>query len=83
MYDLVLKMGKIIDGTGNCWFCRDLGILNGRIKKIGTIEEESKRILDISNHVFCPGFIDIHSHSDITAPIDPRSESKVTQGVTT
>jgi N-acyl-D-amino-acid deacylase len=83
VYDLVLKNGKIIDGTGNCWFSGELGILNGRIKKIGTLEEESKKTLDISNHVVCPGFIDIHSHSDITSLIDPRSRSKVMQGVTT
>jgi len=83
VYDLALKNGNIIDGTGSCWFCGDLGILNGRIKKIGTIEEESKRTLDISNYSVCPGFIDIHSHSDITALVDPRSESKVMQGVTT
>jgi len=83
VYDLVLNNGKIIDGTGNYWFFGELGILNGRIKKIGTLEEESKKTLDISNHVVCPGFIDIHSHSDITSLIDPRSRSKVMQGVTT
>jgi len=77
VYDLVLKNGKLIDGTGARWFPGDLGIVNGRIKKIGTLEEESKRTLDISNHVVCPGFIDIHSHSDITCLIDPRSRSKV------
>ena len=83
MYDLILRKGKIIDGTGNCWFPGDVGILNGRISKIGQIEEDTKKILDVNDLVVCPGFIDIHSHSDITALVNPRSESKIMQGVTT
>lgn len=83
MYDLILRKGKIIDGTGNCWFAGDVGILNGRISKIGQIEEGAKKILDVNDLVVCPGFIDIHSHSDITVLLNPRSESKIMQGVTT
>jgi len=83
MYDLVLKNGKIIDGTGNPWFHADVGILNGKIQNIGQICEDSASTLDVRNLVVCPGFIDIHSHSDISTLVDPKAESKVMQGVTT
>jgi N-acyl-D-aspartate/D-glutamate deacylase len=46
MVDLVLRKGKIIDGSGNCWFAGDIGIRGGRIRKIGRIEEDAKRILE-------------------------------------
>lgn len=83
MYDLILKNGKIIDGSGNPWFRGEVGILNGKIKNIGQISGDSTCILDINNLVVCPGFIDIHSHSDISVLVNPKAESKIMQGVTT
>lgn len=83
MYDLILKNGKIIDGSGKPWFCGEIGILNGKIKNIGKISGDAISTLDINNLVVCPGFIDIHSHSDISALVNPKAESKIMQGVTT
>ena len=82
--DLIIKNGKIIDGSGNPWFNRDLGISGGRIKNIGNLStEESTSFIDAKGLVVAPGFIDMHSHSDFSLLVNPRAESKVRQGVTT
>lgn len=80
MYDLILRNGMIVDGSGNCWFVGDIGIKAGRIREIGRLEGDANTILDVSDLVVCPGFIDIHSHSDITPLVNPKSESKIIQG---
>jgi N-acyl-D-amino-acid deacylase len=64
-YDLVIKNGHIIDGTGNPWYNADIGIINGRIRKLSRIPlKTSKRIINAKRLVVCPGFINVHSHSD-------------------
>jgi len=84
MFDKVLKGAKIVDGTGNPWFKKDLGIKNGRIERIGKIDESmGRRILDVEGLVVCPGFIDIHSHSDMNILTNPRATNKISQGITT
>jgi N-acyl-D-amino-acid deacylase len=83
MYDMILKNGKVIDGAGNCWFAADVGIGEGRINAVGKVRGESRTVLDVSGLVVCPGFIDIHSHSELSAIVNPKSDSKVMQGVTT
>jgi len=82
-YDYVLKKGKILDGTGNPWYYADMGIDEGFIHKIGWIEEKPAAIIDATGLVIAPGFIDIHSHSDLPVVIDPLAQSKIRQGVTT
>lgn len=82
-FDLAIVNGRILDGTGNPWFRADIGIKNGKIEFIGKIKESSAEIIiDAKNLIVCPGFIDIHSHSDFTVLVDPKAESKVMQGVT-
>jgi len=84
MYDLIIKGGKIIDGTGNPWFYGDIGVKDGKILKVGKLSfEDCKYLIDAENLVVCPGFIDMHSHSDLVPFINPYMESKVRQGVTT
>ncbi|MCI2425701.1 D-aminoacylase [Candidatus Acetothermia bacterium] len=84
VFDVILKNAKIIDGSGNPWFWGDLGIANGRIEKIGKIKtEEAVELKDLKGLVVCPGFIDMHSHSDLPILVNPTAESKVMQGVTT
>jgi len=84
MLDLVIKNGRIVDGTGNPWFKQDVGIANGKIVKIGNLSaEESKRIIDAKGLIVAPGFIDMHSHSDLSPLINPHTESKIRQGITT
>jgi len=84
-FDVIIKNGKIIDGTGNPGFFADVGIENGRITFIGFLDEKekAKKVLDAKGLVVCPGFIDIHSHSDYTIPFDPMTVSTIKQGITT
>jgi N-acyl-D-amino-acid deacylase len=84
VYDLVLKNGRIVDGTGNPWFYGDIAIKAGKIVRIGRIDKgDGERFIDAEGSVVAPGFIDIHSHSDFAIVSNPMAESKVRQGVTT
>ena len=83
-FDIVIKNGRVIDGTGNPWFKADIGITKGKIKKIGLIEPSEKiKVIDAKGLIVCPGFIDIHSHADYTIPFDPMVVSTIHQGITT
>ena len=84
MYDIIIKNGLIVDGLRNKPYKACIAILDGKIAKIASqIDKEAKRIIDANNLVVSPGFIDIHTHSDVSFIIDDRSESKIYQGVTT
>ncbi|MFZ3360393.1 MAG: amidohydrolase family protein, partial [Xanthobacteraceae bacterium] len=83
MYDLALRGGLLIDGSGSPGVCSDLAIADGRIAAIGPALGPARRDLDVAGLVVAPGFIDIKTHSDFTLPINPKAESKVRQGVTT
>ena len=78
----MIKNGCILDGTGSPWFRGDIGISTGRIDRIGHIDG-GNRIIDASGLFVCPGFIDVHTHSDATILVNPQAESSVRQGVTT
>ena len=83
-YDLVIKNGTIVDGTGNPWFRGCLAVHDGRIVEISrVITRSAEREIDASRLVVCPGFIDIHSHSDFLLLEDGDAQSKIRQGVTT
>ncbi len=82
-YDLVLRNGKIVDGTGNPWFHADLAIKGDKIAALGKIAGKGKREIDAKGLIVAPGFIDMHSHSDFTILEDGKAMSKITQGVTT
>jgi N-acyl-D-aspartate/D-glutamate deacylase len=82
-YDVVIANGRIVDGSGNPWFYADLAVKNGHIAKIGKIDPKvRKRVIDANGMVVTPGFIDLHTHSDMTVLADGNAESKVRQGVT-
>ncbi len=81
--DLVLRNGRIVDGTGSPWFSGDVAIRNNRIVAIGRIPEQGKSEKDLRGLVIAPGFIDIHSHSDTLLLEDGAAQSKLRQGVTT
>jgi N-acyl-D-aspartate/D-glutamate deacylase len=83
-FDLVLRRGRIVDGCGNPWFYGDVGIQGGRIARIappGTLH--GSQILDVTGRFIAPGFVDIHTHSDLSILVNPQAESVVRQGVTT
>ncbi len=83
-YDLVIRNAKIVDGTGNPWFHGDLAVRGERIVAVGVVPPAAtKRTIDAHGHVLAPGFIDIHSHSDLLLLEDGNAESKIRQGVTT
>jgi len=84
MFDIIVKNGYVIDGTGNPWFKADVGINGQKISEIDSLgTEEASKIIDASGLVVSPGFIDMHSHSDLNLLINPKAESKIRQGITT
>ncbi len=83
MYDLLIRNGKIVDGTGNPWYLADIAIKNGKIVKIARNLEGASVTIDAGGKIVSPGFIDAHTHSDFTLLADPQALSKVHQGVTT
>lgn len=81
-YDLLLRGGRVVDGTGNPARFADVAIADGRIAAVGRVTGEAQRVLVVSNLIVAPGFIDLHTHADsITA--QPRAENFVRMGVTT
>ena len=84
METFVIQNGKVIDGTGNPWFKADLLIENGKIKKIAPKirKDDAETAIDASGLIVSPGFIDIHTHSDLSI-FSSRGENVLTQGVTT
>ena len=84
MLDIIIRNGKIVDGSGQQAFAADVGIANGRIAEIAPqLAADAHEIVNADGCVVCPGFIDMHSHSDFTLLVHPEAESKVRQGVTT
>jgi dihydroorotase/N-acyl-D-amino-acid deacylase len=83
-YDLILKGGWIVDGSGNPRFRGDVGVRGDRIAAVGFLGTAAAReTLDVGGLVVAPGFIDMMGQSEINALIDNRVLSKVTQGITT
>ena len=93
-YDLIIRNGRVLDGTGNPWFPADIGVRGGRIVTVGSLAgATATRVIDASGRYVAPGFIDIHSHADDgSSPrggfrdADPRIRSApnlVSQGITT
>lgn len=82
-FDLVVRNGRIIDGSGNPWFHGDVAIKKNKIVKVGRFTGSGKREIDAAGRLVTPGFIDMHSHSDLSLLRDGNAQGKVRQGVTT
>ena len=82
-FDVLIRNGRVVDGTGNPWQIGDVGIKAGKIAAMGKLAGKSAgRVIDASGLVVAPGFIDIHNHSDYSILIDGNAQSMVRQGVT-
>lgn len=83
-FDVIVRNGRIVDGTGNPWFYGDIAIRGDRIVAVGRLPtQQAARVIDAAGMVVSPGFIDIHSHSDTLLLEDGSAQSKIRQGVTT
>jgi N-acyl-D-aspartate/D-glutamate deacylase len=83
-YDLIIRNGHIVDGTGSPWYSGDVGIRNGRIAGIGFLgDAKAGQTLDAGGLVVAPGFIDMLGQSDLSILVNPHLPSKIFQGITT
>ncbi|MCS7082371.1 MAG: D-aminoacylase [Bacteroidota bacterium] len=93
-FDVLIRGGRVLDGTGNPWFYADIGIRGDRIAAIGNLQHATaRRVINATGLYVCPGFIDLHSHADDSSPAyrglrheDARRRSGpnlISQGITT
>ncbi|HLY20303.1 MAG TPA: D-aminoacylase [Bryobacteraceae bacterium] len=83
-FDVVIRNGHIVDGTGSPWYSGDIGIRQGRIAAIGNLSgAAAKRTIDAHGMVVAPGFIDMLGQSELTILVNPHLPSKIYQGITT
>ena len=82
--DILLRNGKIIDGTGNSWYYGDIAIRDGKVLKTGrSLSMSAKKIIDASGLIVSPGFIDVHTHLEGDEVKDPNATNFILDGVTT
>ena len=83
MYDLIIRNGTVIDGTGADRKVADIAIANGRIMKVGEVLEHAENEIDAKGKLVTPGWVDIHTHYDGQATWDPIVAPSSWHGVTT
>src|SRR2546426_357934 len=81
-FDLILRKGRIIDGTGNPAYFADLAVKDGRIAAIGKVRGEAREEIDVRGLIVSPGFIDVHTHAEEVDEL-PQAENFLRMGVTT
>lgn len=82
--DLIIRNGRVVDGTGNPWYYADVAIHNGRIMRVGNLSAlAAKEEIDANGLVIAPGFIDVHTHADEDLISYPYAENFLRDGVTT
>ena len=83
MFDLIIKNGTLIDGSGAPRYRADVGIDKDRVQQIGDLKEaEAGRMIDAGGKIVAPGFVDVHNHSDAWLLKKPHMFSKTSQGFT-
>ena len=87
MFDLLIQNGRVVDGTSQTWFRASIGVSGDTVSILrgdtSAAAGGAGRVIEAEDYVVCPGFIDMHSHSDLMLLANPRHEVKVRQGVTT
>ena len=83
MYDLVIRKGTIIDGSGDARFVADIAVSDGKIVKVGEVQERGQREIDAAGLLVTPGWVDVHTHYDGQATWDPVLAPSSWHGVTT
>ena len=81
-YDLVIKNGTVVDGSGSARYRADVAVTDGKVAKIGRVNEKSKQTIDAEGHVVSPGFVDGHTHMDAQVFWDPIGSCSSYHGVT-
>jgi N-acyl-D-amino-acid deacylase len=82
--DVLIRNGRIVDGTGNSWFVADLAIRDGKIAAIGKLDHvRATRIIDAARNIVAPGFIDVHAHIELGLFETPTTDNYIFDGVTT
>lgn len=82
-FDIVIKNGHVLDGAGNPWYAADIGIRGDKITAIGHIDPAAaEKVIDATNRIVSPGFIDMLGQSEFSLLIDNRSLTKLSQGIT-
>jgi N-acyl-D-amino-acid deacylase len=82
-YDLIIRNGTVIDGSGKPGFVADVGVQDSRIVAVGTVSGSAKQTVGATGRVVAPGFIDVHAHDDFALLDRPLCDFKIMQGVTT
>jgi N-acyl-D-amino-acid deacylase len=83
-FDVLIRNGHLMDGTGSPWYSGDIGIRNGRIAALGRLQDATaKTTIDAKNLLVTPGFIDMLGQSEMTILVEPHLPSKIFQGITT
>jgi N-acyl-D-aspartate/D-glutamate deacylase len=86
-FDLVVRGGRVVDGTGVPAYLADVGVRDGRIARVGRISAAelaaARRVLDVEGHTVMPGFVDIHTHYDAQLHFEPTASPSSWHGVTT
>lgn len=81
-YDLLIKNGLVVDGSGGAGYRADVAVQDGKIAKIGRVNESAKETIDAEGHVVSPGFVDGHTHMDAQVFWDPIGSCSCYHGVT-
>ena len=86
-FDLVLRGGRVVDGTGVPAYLADVGVRDGRIARVGRVSDDelgaARQVIDVEGQTVMPGFVDIHTHYDAQLHFEPTASPASWHGVTT